>query len=447
MLPVISGAAAIVVLILLIVKLKLHPFSALMISSIILGLVNGLGSTKSVSTFTKGFGDQLSVSGVVIGLGAIIGGLLVSSGGGTKIADIIIGKSKKALIPMAIGLVALIIELPNLFEVTFVLMVPIVFSVAKSLGKSPLYVAIPMAAGMMTAHGLLPPGPATIIGGTALGADLGMVTALGLIIAVPVFASGVWLFPKLMQKQYLTYAVNDGSEFDQSATAGEDRSPSLAAALTSVLLAPAMMVIGTLGDAVFPKSSIAWTVTHFMGNAVISLLIAALFSMVFLGLRLGMSGNKVLGLSKTSLKPIVNVLLIIGAGGGLKAMLEGVGLSKIIATTTAEWAIPMVLLAWLIAALFRIALGSGTVAVTAAAGIVAPMLAQSDSVHKAMMVLAICTGSMIFSHVNDGAFWLFQEYFGMTVPQTLKTWSLLVTIQSVVGLLGLLAMEGVISLV
>lgn len=368
MLPVVSGVAAVVVLVLLIVKLKLHPFIALMISSIGLGLVNGLGTGKTVDTFTDGFGGQLSTSGVVIGLGAIIGGLLVSSGGAEEIANVIIGRSKKSLIPMAIGLVALIIELPNLFEVTFVLMIPIVFSVAKRLGKSPLFVAIPMAAGMMTAHGLLPPGPATVIAGTAVGADLGLVTGLGLIIAIPVFASGVWLFPRLCEKNYLKFPVKDGSEFNFHDNGGIEKSPSLAVSLASVLIAPVLMVLGTIGKSAFPEHSAASSITQFIGNAVISLLIAALFSIVALGLGVGMSGSKVLRLCKSSLKPIVNVLLIIGAGGGLKDMLKAIGLSDIISTTTAKWAIPVVLLGWLVAALFRIALGSGTVAVTAAAG-------------------------------------------------------------------------------
>lgn len=160
-----------------------------------------------------------------------------------------------------------------------------------------------------------------------------------------------------------------------------------------------------------------------------------------------MTAKKTLSQSKTSLKGVVNVLLIIGAGGGLKEMLQGTGLSDQIATTTAKWAIPTVLLAWLIAALFRVALGSGTVAVAAAAGIVAPMVAQADNLHKALAVLAIAVGAMIFSHVNDGAFWLFQEYLDMTVPQTLKTWSFLVTVQSVVGPIALLLVDAVLGIV
>lgn len=445
MLAVITGVLAVALLIGLIVKLKLHPFVALLISALVLGLVNGLGSTTTVEAFTSGFGDQLSTTGIVIGLGAIIGGLLVTSGGAETISSVIIGRSKAALVPLAIGLVALVIELPNLFEVTFVLMVPIVFSVARRLEKSALYVAIPMAAGMMAAHGLIPPGPATVIAGGAVDVDLGLMTMLGVVVAVPVLASGVWLFPRLFARNYLAYPVSDGSEFGFTENHHEN-SPKLGASLLAVVIAPVLMVLGTIGAAIFPEGSFGASVAGFLGNSVLALLIAALYAIVVLGLRSGMSSGTVLNESKASMKPVVNVLLIIGAGGGLKEMLSAIGLSDTIAASTQNWAIPAVLLAWLIAALFRIALGSGTVAVTAAAGIVAPMVAQSDDIHRALAALAVATGAMIFSHVNDGAFWLFQEYFGLTVPQTLKTWSLLVTVQSVVGLLGLLAVEGVVAL-
>lgn len=446
MLPVLSGIAAIIVLIVLIVYCKLHPFVALIISSLCLGLVNGLGTEKTVKSFTTGFGSQLSTTGIVIGLGAIIGGMLVSSGGAERIASVIVGKSKKALIPLAVGLVALIIELPNLFEVTFVLLIPIVFSVAKRTHTSALYVAIPMAAGMMTAHGLLPPGPATVIGAGAIGVDLGLVSMIGIVICIPVFAAGVWLFPKLMQRYYLRYQVSDGSEYATKDDALA-QAPSMLKSLPSVLLAPILLIIGTIGKAVFSKGSVGCVITQFFGNTVVALLLSALYALIFLGLGSGMTAKKTLSQSKTSLKGVVNVLLIIGAGGGLKEMLQSTGLSDQIATTTAKWAIPTVLLAWLIAALFRVALGSGTVAVAAAAGIVAPMVAQADDLHKALAVLAIAVGAMIFSHVNDGAFWLFQEYLDMTVPQTLKTWSFLVTVQSVAGLIALLLVDAVLGIV
>ncbi|MCI1979367.1 MAG: GntP family permease [Bifidobacteriaceae bacterium] len=446
MLPLISGILAIILLVVLIVHCKLSPFIALIISSLLLGLVNGLGVEKTVSAFAQGLGDQLSDTAIIIGLGAIIGSFLVDSGGAERIATVIVGRSKKSLIPVAIGFVALVIELPSLFEVAFVLLIPIVFSVSKKLGKNPLFVAMPMAAGMMTAHGLLPPGPATVIGASAVDVDLGLVAMLGIIVAVPVFVAGVWFFPKIMSKHYLKYEVSDGSGISDQEVDVE-HAPSLGVSLPAVLLAPALLILGTIGKAFFPEGTVGYEVTQFLGNSVIALLLAALYALIFLGLRTGMSADKTLGVTKKSFKGIVNVLMTIGAGGGLKQMLESIKLSQEIADVTAQWAIPVVLLAWIIAALFRVALGSGTVAVTAAAGIVAPMVAQADDVHKALVVLAIAVGAMIFSHVNDGAFWLFKEYLNMTVPQTLRTWSTLVTVQSVVGLVFLLILNSICGLI
>lgn len=231
--------------------------------------------------------------------------------------------------------------------------------------------------------------------------DLGLVSMIGIVICIPVFAAGVWLFPKLMQRYYLRYQVSDGSEY---ATKDDDlaQAPGILKSLPSVLLAPVLLIIGTIGKAVFSEGSVGYVITQFFGNTVVALLLSALYALIFLGLGSGMTAKKTLSQSKTSLKGVVNVLLIIGAGGGLKEMLQSTGLSDQIATTTAKWAIPTVLLAWLIAALFRVALGSGTVAVAAAAGIVAPMVAQADDLHKALAVLAIAVGAMIFSHVNDG---------------------------------------------
>lgn len=471
---VISGILAIVLLIVLITRVKLHPFFALLIATVALGLVNGLGVTKAVSTFTDGFGGQLSVTGVVIALGAMLGGMLVRSGGGDKLADVIIGKRKLMWMPISVGIVAVLIGLPNLFEVTFVLLVPLVFSIARRLNVAPITVGIPMAAGLMTAHGLLPPGPAPILAATAYGASIGTTTLYGVIIAVPVLLAGVWLFPRLMRRELVSIAaatsadtaMSDGGRgaadraahdggVDAEAGAGahlggdllvaRTREPGLAASLTVVLVAPFLMIIGTIAmDASSEGAPLYW-LWETIGNPVLTLSIAVILAFILLGGGSGFSLTDIQSVVKTSIVPIVGLLLIIGAGGGLKNMLSVVGLSDIVSDLAKSWSIPAVLFAWLVAAIFRIALGSGTVAVSATTGIVAALLQSDPSLNPALLVLATCTGAMIFSHVSDGAFWLFKEYYGLTVPQTLKTWSLLVTVQSIVGLLGILALSLVVG--
>lgn len=444
---VISGLIAIVLLIILITRLKIHPFFSLLISSIFLGIVNDIGVTKSVTTFTHGFGSQLSVTGVVIGLGAMLGGLLVQSGGGDKIADIIIGSRKLVWMPLSVGLVSLIIGLPNLFEVTFVLMVPLVFSITKRLNVPVLTVAIPMSAGLMTAHALLPPGPATIIAATAYNASIGETTLYGVIISVPVLLSGAYLFPKLMRR-YLDVGKPlelNGPDHGHEVNGKPVRQPSLAVALTTVMIAPFLMIIGTIGLDFLPKTGVVTEIFQAIGNPVITLGLALIYAMIFLGRAAGFSNEGILAISKKSIVPIVGLLLIIGGGGGLKNVLTAIGLSDIISSLANDWSIPPLLFAWLVAAVFRIALGSGTVAVSASGGIVAALLAAHPDTNAALLVLSTTTGAMIFSHVSDGAFWLFKEYFGLTVPQTIRTWSYLVTVQSVVGLIGVLILGAIIG--
>ncbi|EBA4668731.1 gluconate transporter [Salmonella enterica] len=444
---VISGLVAIVLLIILITRLKIHPFFSLLISSIFLGIVNDIGVTKSVTAFTHGFGSQLSVTGVVIGLGAMLGGLLVQSGGGDKIADIIIGSRKLVWMPLSVGLVSLIIGLPNLFEVTFVLMVPLVFSITKRLNVPVLTVAIPMSAGLMTAHALLPPGPATIIAATAYNASIGETTLYGVIISVPVLLSGAYLFPKLMCRHLEVGKPLElnGPEHGHEVNGKSVRQPSLAVALTTVMIAPFLMIIGTIGLDFLPKTGVVTEIFQAIGNPVITLGLALIYAMIFLGRAAGFSNEGILAISKKSIVPIVGLLLIIGGGGGLKSVLTAIGLSDIISSLANDWSIPPLLFAWLVAAVFRIALGSGTVAVSASGGIVAALLAAHPDTNAALLVLSTTTGAMIFSHVSDGAFWLFKEYFGLTVPQTIRTWSYLVTVQSVVGLIGILILGAIIG--
>ena len=459
---VISGVLAVVLLVVLISRVKLHPFFALLISTLLLGMVNGLGITGAVDTFTDGFGGQLGVTGVVIALGAILGGLLVRSGGGDKIAEVVIGRRGLGWMPLSVGIVALVIGLPNLFEVTFVLLIPLVFSIAKRLHVNPLAVGIPMAAGLMTAHGLLPPGPAPVLAATAYGASIGMTTLYGIIVAIPVLLVGAVVFPRLMRKHVDIPTPADAAGWGQSSggssggtrpsngggggTATVERvrtGPSLAAALVPILIAPVLMIVGTLWVDARGDAGAFGQFLDAIGNPIISLTVAVIVAIFTLGVGSGASATEVQTLVKTSFVPIVGLLLIIGAGGGLKETLQAIGLSGIVSDAATAWSIPAILFAWIVAAIFRIALGSGTVAVSATTGIVASLITANPDLNPALLVLATCTGAMIFSHVSDGAFWLFKEYYGLTVPQTLKTWSLLVTVQSVVGLVFILLLGAV----
>ncbi|MGP2441250.1 GntT/GntP/DsdX family permease [Streptomyces sp. JW3] len=474
-----SGVLAVALLVLLIAKAKLHPFIALLISTLLLGLANGLGPTKTVETITDNFGSTLSVTGLVIAMGTVLGGILLNSGGADRIAEVLVGNRAAVWMPISIGVAAVIIGLPNLFEVTFVLLVPLVYSVARRYNKNLLAVGLPMAAGLMTSHALLPPGPATVLAAGAYDASLGITILYGILVGVPVLLAGALLFPRLIARWNITgdteggalEALGHGSgpapgrprTADKPGTAGTGGGtatavrtevaapstglPSLAACLSTVLVAPVMMIVGTLLPDALPEHGWYSPLFDAIGNPVIALLASVLYAYWVLGVRLGSTGATLLANTKKGLTPVISLLLIVGAGGALKGMLQGIGLSDIIADNTASWSISPILFAWLIAAIFRIALGSGTVAVAAATGIIAPLLAQHPGTPVELIVLATCTGAMIFSHVSDGAFWIFKEYFGLTVPETLKTWSLLVTVQSVVGLAAILLVDAVVQLV
>lgn len=463
-----SSIAAILLLVLLIAKTKLHPFLGLLISTMLLSLANGRGPEKTVETITDNFGDTLSVTGIVIALGTILGGLLLNSGGADRIADVLVGNRKKSWIPLSIGLAALVIGLPNLFEVTFVLLIPLVYSVARKYSMSMLAVGLPMAAGLMTAHALLPPGPASVMAAEAYHASLGTTLLYGALVGIPVLLVGALAFPRLVARWGITGTDGGAMATEGGAASGSTtgtrqvptrgpgaqataeaealRTPSMVACLSTVLVAPVMMLIGTLLPDALPDDGWYNPLLDAVGNPVVALLVSVLYAYFALGLRLGWSSADLLANTKKGLTPVISLLLIIGAGGALKGTLSGIGLSDIITDAAQNWSVSPVLFAWVIAAIFRIALGSGTVAIAASTGIIAPMLAQHPGTPVELIVLATCTGAMIFSHFSDGAFWIFKEYFGLTVPETLKTWSLLVTIQAVTGLAAIMAVDAVVQL-
>lgn len=433
-----TSLVAIVLLVVLIAKFKFHPFLSLVICSVGLGLVNFLGPTATSTQITNGFGSTLGVTGMIIALGTVIGAFLVQSGGADQIAESLVGNRRGIWLSLAIGLAAVVIGLPNLFEVTFVLLVPLAFTMAARAKVNPIAVGIPMAAGLMTSHGLLPPGPATVIGANAYNANLGTTTIYGLIICIPVLLSGAWLFPWLIKRWNIQAKFENSAMADFHADHDTARRPGLFWSWLVILLPPILIIIGTYATHLFPKKSFGAGVISFMANPMLTMLFSALCSMFLLGYRSGIRGAEALDIMKKYFVPIINMMLIIGAGGGLKNILSAVGLSKIVANAVTGMHLSPILFAWLCAVLFRLALGSGTVAVTASSAIVAPLIAADPSTNAPLMVLATATGAMFFSHVSDGAFWIFKEYFGLTVPETFKTWSLLVTVQSIVGLICLL---------
>ncbi|AOJ23863.1 MULTISPECIES: GntP family permease [Burkholderia] len=428
---------AIAALILMIARYKIYPFLVLIIVSLGLGLVVGMPMDKIVKSFETGTGGTLGHIAIVVGLGTMLGKMMAESGGAERIATTLIDWFGEKNIHWAMMFVAIIVGLPVFFEVGFVLLIPIAFNVAKRTGKSLLVVGLPMVAGLSVVHGLIPPHPAALLAVQQYGADIGKTIAFGLLVGVPtaiiagpLFALTISKFVKLPDNNPLA------SQFVDSRTDGRTRElPSFGITLFTILLPVVLMLVGSWADLLFTPKSLPNNLLRFAGNSDVALLIAVLVSFFTFGKLQGFNRDQIQKFCSECLAPIAGITLIVGAGGGFGGVLRDSGISQQIVETAKHAHLSPLLLGWFVAALMRLATGSATVAMTTACGIVAPIAAAAGTtVSPELLVLATGSGSLIFSHVNDGGFWLIKEYFGMTVGQTFKTWSLLETIISVLGL-------------
>lgn len=429
----IAVLAGIAVIVLLITRLKLHAFLALTVGSLALGVFAGAPLARTISSFTAGLGATVAGVGVLIALGAILGKLLADSGGADEIVDTILARAKGRAMPWAMVLIASVIGLPLFFEVGIVLLIPVVLLVAKRGSYSLMRIGIPALAGLSVMHGLIPPHPGPLVAIDALHADLGVTLALGVLVAVPTVIIAGPLFSRYAARWVDVPAPE--RLVPQQAPVDAGRRPRFGAAVATVLLPVVLMLVKALVDIVVddPAQPVQ-RVTDVVGSPLIALLAAVLVGMVTLGRAAGFTRERLATTVEKSLAPIAGILFIVGAGGGFKQTLIDVGTGQMIMDLSRDWAVPTLLLAWLIAVAIRLATGSATVATISAAGLVAPLAAGMSTGETSLLVLAVGAGSLFFSHVNDAGFWLVKEYFGMTVGQTLKTWSVMETLISVSGL-------------
>ncbi|GCE00576.1 GntT/GntP/DsdX family permease [Embleya hyalina] len=420
------------VIVLLIGSLKLHAFLALTIGSLVLGAVAAAPMDKTIASFTSGLGSTVAGVGVLIALGAILGKLLADSGGADQIVDTILAKASDRTMPWAMALIAGIIGLPLFFEVGVVLLIPVVLLVAKRGNHSLMRVGIPALAGLSVMHGLVPPHPGPLAAIDAIDADLGVVLALGVVVAIPTLAVAGPLFGRYAAR-WVDIAPPERLVPERPSEELERR-PSFAVTVSTVLLPVVLMLGKALVDIVVddPADRVQ-RVADVVGSPLIALLSAVLVAMFTLGRAAGFRRDRLATTVEKALLPIAGILLIVGAGGGFKQTLVDIGVGRMILDISEDWSISPLLLAWLIAVAIRLATGSATVATISAAGLVAPLAADMSTTHTALLVLAVGAGSLFFSHLNDAGFWLVKEYFGMNVGQTIKTWSLMETIISVVA--------------
>ncbi|HEY0485356.1 MAG TPA: gluconate:H+ symporter [Mycobacteriales bacterium] len=427
-----AAVLGIATVVLLITWLKLHPFLALILGSAVLGVVAGLGPARTVTSFTGGVGSTVGSVGLLIALGAMIGGLLADSGGADAIVDAFLAKVSGRSLPWLMALVAAVIGLPLFFEVGVVLLVPVILLVAARSRLPVLLVGIPALAGLSVLHGLVPPHPGPLVAIDALGADVGVTLGLGLLVAVPTVLVAGPLFAMVVTRYVRVGPPPALVPHREGRPAA--RRPGSAAALGTVLLPVVLMLARAVAELLLRAGHPLRAALDVAGTPVVALLAGVLVGIVALGARAGLDRRAIGDSLGGSLPPIAGILLIVAAGGGFKQTLVDAGVGTLIGDLAKGAHLSALLLGWLVAVGIRVATGSATVATITASGLVAPLAAGLGGAQLALVVLAVGAGSLFFSHVNDAGFWLVKEYLGLTVGQTLATWSVMETLISVIGL-------------
>ncbi len=423
---------AVVALILLIARVKLHPFIALVVVSLAMGLAAGMPPGLATQSFQTGVGNVLGFIAIVVGLGTMLGKIMAESGAANRIATTLINRFGEQHVHWAIMFVAFIVGIPVFFQVGFVLLVPLVFTIARRTGLSLVKIGIPLVAGLSVVHGMLPPHPAAMLAATAYHADVGRTILYGLIVGIPtaslagpIYAS--WIAPRIPLRAESPLARQLGGESTEA-------TPGFSISVMTVLIPVILMLLASAANLTLPPTSRVRVVINFIGQPVVALLLALLFSFWSLGRTRHFTREQLLKFCNDCLAPTATIILVIGAGGGFNQVLVDSGVGRAIANIAIGSNASPLILAWGIAALIRVATGSATVAMTTAAGIVAPIVAVLPGTSPELLVLATGAGALILSHVNDAGFWLIKEFFDMTVPETLKTWTVAETIIGIAGL-------------
>jgi gluconate:H+ symporter, GntP family len=434
-----AGVATVVVLI---VRVKLPAFIALTAGSFLVGLAARMPFADIPRAFQQGVGDTLGFIAMVIGLGTVIGKLLAESGGALVVSRALVRALGEKRLDWALMLSGFIIGLPVFFQVGLVLLAPVLFTAARQTGLPLLRLGIPLIAGLSAAHGLVPPHPGPLAAIERLGADTGRTLFYSLVIGLPVAMVSGPLFGRFISRRVSVDAGRVADELSVEASAA--RTPSLGITLLTILLPVLLMLGAALAQATLPDGALRqWIVLA--GSPLVAMWLATLLALVTFGSACGFDRVRLLRMAEDSLASVASVLLVVGAGGGFGRVLDAAGVDTAIAQSMSGVALSPLILGWVIAAVLRLSVGSATVAVVTAASIMAPIVASMPGVDRDLLVIAVGAGSLIASHVNDGGFWLVKEYFNMTVPQTVATWTVLETIVSIAGLAGVLILGGIVQ--
>jgi GntP family gluconate:H+ symporter len=413
-------------LIVLIAKVKMNPFVALIIGAVFMGLISGMPFADIVKSYQEGVASVLGFIAIVLGLGTMLGKLMAESGGAERVAKTLIRIFGEKNVHWAMMVVAVICGIPVFIQVGIVLLFPLVFVIAKHTGTSLVKIGISLVAGLAVVHSLIPPHPAAMLAVGIFNADIGKTIFLALIVSVPAAAIAGPLYGSWISKRIKSQASSDLME--QFTEVKERELPGFGITLFTILLPVILMLLATVVDLMLPAENTFRQVVDFIGSPIIALLLALLFSLYSFGYARGFSSKELLKFTNDCLAPVASIILLIGAGGGFNKILTASGVGDAIASFASAAHLSPLVLAFVIAGLIRAAVGSATVAMTTAAGIVAPIAATMPGVSPELLVLAVGAGSIILSHVNDSGFWIVKEYLNLSVPETLKTWTVMETI-------------------
>jgi high-affinity gluconate transporter len=428
-LPIIWVALGVALLLFLNMKVKLNGVLALLISALFVGIANGLTLPDVIASIKQGFGGTLGSLALIIGFGAVLGKLMVDSGAAQRVATTLLDKFGVKNVEWAILIVGSIFGVSVFYEVAFIILAPLVISIALEAKIPYLRLGITMVAAATMAHSIFPPQPGPVALVEAYGADMGMVYILGLVVVIPAVICAGIILPRMLKNldRPVPQLLKKEKEFS------DEEMPSFAVSLIVPLIPALIITAATILNYFIKEGSTTYQIVNFIGSAEISLMIAVLVAFYTFGIKVGRTMNEIMKSFSGAIEGIAMIIFIVGSGGAFKQIILNSGVGDSIAALMQNSSISPLIMAWLITAMIRIATGTGVVSAITAAGIVGPLIHTFD-VNPVLMVLATAAGSNTITHVNDASFWLFKEYFNLSIKETFKTWGLLLFVNSIVGL-------------
>lgn len=433
-------AAGVALLLTLILVLKLNAFLSLILTSLFVGTAQGMDLGVLLKSVEKGVGSTLGSVAFILGFGVILGKILTETGAARRITTRLVETFGVKGVKYAMVLTGFAVGIAMFYNTAFVVLVPIIFTTALETGLPLIYLALALASSLSITHGYLPPHPGPTAIAALFGANMGRTLLYGTIVAIPaMFVTGI-IFPEFHRKRI----ANPPKGLFESRDFAESEMPGFGISLLAALVPVLLMATATAAELTLAADSPALKYFKFFGDSMVAVLIAVLFALWALGTRRGVGMKQLMKWSDESVGAVAGILLIIAGGGAFKQVLIDSGVGKVIADSFAGSSLSPLFLGWLIASAVRVTLGSATVAGLMAGGIMQPILVADPTINKELMVISIGAGSLMFSHVNDAGFWLFKEYFGLDIKNTILTWSIMESIVAVVGVLGVLALNLVV---